>query len=216
MATTQAPAARSASIHPMLWPAIIMMCAAIIGLICGGITWLTMGYVNSEKYDVHVSEYMLDMGFDVNQPHPLQLGSPIAGSSGEMNGTASFFLLSGDGSIEGSSRPASSVRLGLSIGDRHYIVEVPYEKVQFNPSTSQPAAAKFNINDVALGQRRRFVEWHGPYPGAHTFPKIQSTAKNADNWERVQKKGLTALLINHLDSVVITLSPADYSKFLNG
>lgn len=204
--------------HPNIKLMVILGPFIMLGLIYALMVSAAQYSVEHVTYDVHTSEYLEQMGLNVDQPHPLEVGAPITGSSGQIEGNGSFFLLSGSASVEGSSKPSSSVRLGLTAGDRSYIIEIPYDQVEFIQSNTEPASAQFVIDDPVLGSRHRKVDWSCAttiYFWCHSFPEQQSTAQDTSNWQEISQKGLPQLLTKHLISVKLTLSPADYKQYLN-
>lgn len=171
---------------------------------------------------VYASDYMRKLGFNPSVSHPLELGSAIEGSSGRVNGVAHFNLLFGSGggsaNVRGQSLPASSVRLGLTIGHDSYILELPYSKVKF-VQTNAPATATFTVRSQKLDQRKVAIDWHCQTflaPACHKFAEVQTTAVDTAKWPAIRDAGLAALLSDNIISVRLTLSPSQYQRYLNG
>ena len=218
--TEQVPTIRSSSstaTNEKLGPFGKIVVIAFICFVIWGLTALiARGSVGNPYVGYPVSSYMQQLGFNVATPHPLQLGAPIVGSDGQISGSAQFFLFAGDGSIHGSSQPASSIRLGLSVGQKSFILEIPYNKVVFIQSTSQPSAATFTINDMGLDTLPQTAKWCLSLwnPICHTIPKVQPTARDTASWMQIEQNGLGQLLQQYIVSVQLTLSPQQYQTYL--
>jgi hypothetical protein len=193
--------------HIAFWVVAIVGC-----LVSGAVGIIRYTYTHDQEgVQYHVSDYLTKMGLpDLRVDQPLQLGAPISGSVGTVTGH--FSLLGG--SMNGESHLSRAVTISIITDDgRAYPTILTFEQIQFVVRSSSPPLIRYEYDDTQTDD------------GLCKTPKdIQACLTNSPRYRDILDKGPFRLLTDPkgsdtpapLKKIWVTLSQADYSKFVLG
>ncbi|HEY8885898.1 MAG TPA: hypothetical protein VIM31_00130 [Candidatus Microsaccharimonas sp.] len=183
-----------------------------------GIAWAVSAGSTADR-SATIGEVSKDFGLTSGKEYPLVLGSRISGSSGSGHIVSNFFSVYGSA----SEQPATAISVSFTHNDASYILEIPTAKITFRKSDG-PSKVQLFLNTNKL-----YDEYAEDPAASTTFSygackpvvvnlwlncvKPQTDAVTVLN-ESVQRKGLSPIVADNLDSAVITLTPEAYTQLL--
>lgn len=109
-----------------------------------------------------------------------------------------------------SAKPASVVSLGFTVGQKSWILEVPVSAVTFIQSDTEKSSVRMVLADTMIygGIKPMACHFHNLFLVCPREGKVIEPSKD------LARKGLPPIVSEHLDSAVITLTPAMYRDLL--
>lgn len=186
----------------------VVGCLALYGLLWVGIdASVFMQVQTTNRIPTYASEYASEMGLDVHSIYPIYLEDHI-----DANVKTDYFVLKS--SLDEHSKHDKPMKLTFVSGTKQTEMQVQvYVKMYHKNIPHSTISFDFDDHGIPLDYRFRPVEWcQKPwYPGCHTFPEDNSTARDAPNWDEVREQGFSELLSwPYLNGVTINLSEEDY------
>jgi hypothetical protein len=161
------------------------------------------------------SYYLSSYGLDIRGPQPLSLGSDIVGapSAPTVDPSSPSFILVGThlGSISGFTEPASPVHLKVVVKGKSYDFQVPYSQVTFVQQPGVSATADITMLDEMIDSGlpgRNHIGSFFLLSPHHLDPAPSIT--QTPLWQ----SGPGYILQNYIQSIVITLTPAQYDAYV--
>lgn len=196
----------------------VIVCFALYVLI-GLLIWgsnAAQDEPGNKVWSVDAQDYMSQYGLDLSQPQPLTVGSTITGTEGhaEISGSTEGFLLFSYTQISGSSseQPGSAVRLGMVHDGVSYILELPYNEIQFIVKPGAKAEATFTLDTSQVDTAPMYFAGHDlwTYENYHAVPLDPNELEQTSAWQ----DGPAQILQDHLVSAKLTVTPQQYAAFL--
>lgn len=171
-------------------------------------------FPGGETVSYTASDVLKAQGIDPAKSQPLTLGKAIEGSQGEVHGSGDLFGFY----IEGSSHPASALRLGVKSDGYEQIVDIPYSKVKFVKKPNVTSSASIIMDKEVVTTATSEVKCSGNFWEYESGCWYTGPAKiqESDVWSDLQIKGPGPVLQEHLYSITLTVTPEQYQAYLKG
>lgn len=190
------------------------------------ITWAARSPY-SEDVAIHfaTSEYFQEYGFDPTIEYPVEIGRTVDGSAGTVSGEMSIGLFfgtgSGEGSLQGTFGPTSSVLMSLPMQDgSNIIVAIPANRIAFHTEGVESSKIKFDFHDnyefgridppVAYNSWTDFVFFQAPIVGSGY------TVRQSQKWSEFLTQSLDYWLLQSVEKINLYLTPVQYESILFG
>ena len=183
------------------------------------VAFIAFIFASTQYHATYPAEYAKSI-FHISQgkPYPLTVGGTITGDVGSINGSFSFFLFGGSGSISGNIEPGQAVKLGIARGGSDYIATFPYNDVQFVVESGQPSTAEFSFSESSLDDvGRNFRCFHSVLPWACTSGSYQPLSQDQNGtYASIVHDNLALFLSKYVVNVRLIVTPAEYKDYLYG
>lgn len=170
--------------------------------------WL---YNSTPMHPYSASDTLKAENININQSLPLILGTTVEGSQGSVSGIGALTFMS----LDGSWQAASSVRLGLTHGEKSYIMEVPLSKVQFVQKPNANSEAVVVLSQEPVGYYESFTHCDHFWSYGKCWNELRPM-QNSSEWAVIQQKGMGSLIQGALVTVTLMVTPEQYNTYLHG
>lgn len=186
----------------------------VVFAVCGGV-------INGFSYGVSLAppstqwasyaEVSEQFGLRSGHPYPLVLGERFGGARGHATARVGFFTARASVSMQ----PASAISVSFTEGDRSYILELPVAKTTFIQTTNQAPSVTLHLTsdstyvdkEAKTGPCTTIIE-SGFLACSHSidYSVVMDPA--------TQRRGLSPVVADGLDSATMVLTPEMYRQVL--